>query len=515
MKEKVKNIILILLIIIFCISISPITMQNDTYYTIAIGEYILENGIDMKDPFSWHENLPYTYPHWGYDVATYLVYSLGETINGETGAYIAIYLCTAILAAILGIVIFKVNKKISENTMISFIITILAIYSIKAYIAARAQLVTFILFVLEIYFIERLLREPRKRYTIGLIIIPILIANVHAAVWWFYFILYIPYIAEYILAKILKKDNDTILNKIEITSNKNIKYLIIIMLICLFTGLLTPLGDVPYTYLIKTMLGNTTKNINEHLPMTVIEHIEPLIAIIVLVVVLVCTSTKIKLRDAFMISGLTLLMWYSRRQESLFFLIGSIIFNKLIFKTLENYKERKSKEIGRILLNKLGIATVSLIVIAFSVHFIMKKDGNTFVSQSTYPVKASEWILENLNIEEIKLFNEYNYGSYLLYKGIPVFIDSRADLYAPEFNTTTGKAEDGRDIFIDFIDVSQIKVFCGEIFEKYDITHVLLYQNSKMNLVIQNANDGMYNCIYEDNNFVIYEIKNQAMQVIL
>ena len=216
-----------------------------------------------------------------------------------------------------------------------------------------------------------------------------------------------------------------------------------------------------------------------------------------------------------MISGLTLLMWYSRRQESLFFLIGSIIFNKLIFKTLENYKERKSKEIGRILLNKLGIATVSLIVIAFSVHFIMKKDGNTFVSQSTYPVKASEWILENLNIEEIKLFNEYNYGSYLLYKGIPVFIDSRADLYAPEFNTTTGKAEDGRDIFIDFIDVSQIKVFCGEIFEKYDITHVLLYQNSKMNLVIQNANDGMYNCIYEDNNFVIYEIKNQAMQVIL
>lgn len=515
MKEKFKNITLILLIIIFCISISPITMQNDTYYTIAIGKHILENGIDMKDPFSWHEDLSYTYPHWGYDVATYLVYSLGETINGETGAYIAIYLCTAVLAAILGTVIFKVNKKISGNKMISFIITILAIYSIKAYIAARAQLVTFILFVLEIYFIEMLLREPRKRYAIGLIIIPILIANVHAAVWWFYFILYIPYIAEYILAKVLKKDNGTILNKIEITSNKNIKYLIIIMLICLLTGLLTPLGDVPYTYLIKTMLGNTTKNINEHLPMTVIEHIEPLIAVIVLVVVLVCTSTKIKLRDAFMISGLILLMWYSRRQESLFFLIGSIIFNKLIFKTIENHKEGKIKKIEIILLNKLGIATVSLIVIAFSVHFIMKKDGNTFVSQSTYPVKASEWIIENLDIEKIKLFNEYNYGSYLLYKGIPVFIDSRADLYAPEFNTTTRKVEDGRDIFMDFIDISQIKVFCGEIFEKYDITHVLLYQNSKMNLVIQNTNDGTYNCIYEDNNFVIYEIKNQTMQVIL
>ena len=40
--------------------------------------------------------------------------------------------------------------------------------------------------------------------------------------------------------------------------------LIIIMIICLFTGLITPLGDTAYTYLIKTMQGTTTENINEH-----------------------------------------------------------------------------------------------------------------------------------------------------------------------------------------------------------------------------------------------------------
>ena len=36
------------------------------------------------------------------------------------------------------------------------------------------------------------------------------------------------------------------------------------MIICVLTGLLTPLGDTPYTYLYKTMQGNTTQNINEH-----------------------------------------------------------------------------------------------------------------------------------------------------------------------------------------------------------------------------------------------------------
>ena len=513
MKEKTKNFILTILIILFCLSISPITMQNDTYYTIAIGEHILENGIDMKDPFSWHENLPYTYPHWGYDVATYLIYSVGQAISAETGGYFAIYLVTAILAAVLGVSLFKINKKISNNTLISFVITLLAIYSLKAYIAARAQLVTFILFIFEIYFIEMFLQKPKKRYVLGLIAIPTLIANLHVAVWWFYFILYMPYIAEYIMAKISKSEEKIIYDRIQVTKNKNVKYLILIMIICLFTGLLTPLGTTPYTYLVKTMIGDTTGNINEHLPMTIINHTEVLAALIVIILIFVCTKAKLKLADAFMLCGLILLMLYTRRQESLFFLVGSIIVNKILLEALEKYKEGGIQILEKILLSKVPIALISLLVVILSVHFIVQKDGNTFVNESSYPVQASEWILENLDLSNVRLFNEYNYGSYLLYKGIPVFIDSRADLYAPEFNTLTGKIEDGKNIFMDFIDVSNINVFYEDTFEKYDITHVILYKNSKMNLIIANTNDGTYNCIYEDEYFTLYEIKEKPLNV--
>ena len=41
---------------------------------------------------------------------------------------------------------------------------------------------------------------------------------------------------------------------------------------CVFTGLLTPLGEVPYTYLVKTMQGNTTQNISEHQPLILINN---------------------------------------------------------------------------------------------------------------------------------------------------------------------------------------------------------------------------------------------------
>ena len=87
-NEKISNIkfqiIAIIGIIIFSIAISPVSLQNDTFYTIKIGEYILQNGIDMKDPFSWHENLNYTYPHWAYDVFTYIIYN----VFGLSGIYI-------------------------------------------------------------------------------------------------------------------------------------------------------------------------------------------------------------------------------------------------------------------------------------------------------------------------------------------------------------------------------------------------------------------------------------------
>lgn len=76
-------------------------------------------------------------------------------------------------------------------------------YLMGPYIAARAQLVTFVLFVLTVLFIEKFLESGKKRYAVGLIIIPILIANLHSAVWPFYFVLFLPYIGEYIVRIII------------------------------------------------------------------------------------------------------------------------------------------------------------------------------------------------------------------------------------------------------------------------------------------------------------------------
>ncbi|MBR3249672.1 MAG: hypothetical protein IKF83_03115 [Clostridia bacterium] len=551
MKKKVMikfNIIAVLCIIIFCATIAPITLQNDTYYTISIGQHILENGIDMHDPFSWH-NIPYTYPHWGYDVFIYLIYSA----FGMTGIYIS----TCVLSVILGLLIYTVNCKIAKNHAISFIITLISIYLLKDYIAARAQLVTFILFILEILFIEQFLSTKKRRYAIGLIILPIIIANVHVAVWPFYFVLFLPYIAEYIIAVIADFIMDRKLTqfriktqinrlskkfgneekiaklhiklanlnikidkakekrsqakkepyKIKLSKNNTVKWLIIIITVCLLTGFLTPLGNTPYTYLLNTMQGNTTENINEHLPMTIANHDDILCLVIAYLSILIFTKTKLELRDLFMISGLAFLMLKSRRQSTMFALIGSIILNKMIYELIETYlKKGTEKKIINEVTTKAGAFVIIALTLGVSLHFVSEKKDNNYVDESTYPVSACDYILANVDIENSRFYNDYNFGSYMLFRGIPVFIDSRADLYAPEFNTPTGNPEDGKDIFMDFIEVSGIAKYYEPMFDDYNMTHVITYKNSKLAMLINNRGDEKYKEIYSDKYFVIYEI---------
>lgn len=553
-KTKMKfNVLAIFCILIFSFALTPVTFQNDTYYTIKIGEHIVQTGqIDMQDPFSWHEDLPYTYNHWLYDVSTYLVYNLGENIG--IGGFCALYIATIILSMILGIVLYYVSCKLCKNQVVAFLVSMATMYLLKNFIAARAQLVTFILFALTILFIEQFIRTKKKRYAIYLIIIPILIANLHCAVWPFYFVLYLPYVVEYMLAVLadvqlyyfiaikwnelkikkltkkgkldeigkyqekiahlqldkengrqLRKKNETKAFKVIFKREDSVKWLMVIMLICTLTGLLTPIGTTPYTLLPKLMQGNTTQNISEHQPLTLINNRAMLIIFTVFLMFLIFTDTKLSLRDFFMLAGLTLLTFMTRRQASMFVIVCGFIFAKMSANFLRKYDKDGTDKVIKIMTSLLGKIFTVLLVILLSFIMYKGKINNEFVNSSSYPVKAADYILEELDINNMRLFNEYNYGSYLLYRGIPVFIDSRADLYAPEFNgkkNADGKY-DGRDIFSDYINTSNITKYYEETFEKYKITHVILKTNTKLNMLI--SRDENYKELYKDKSFIIYE----------
>lgn len=548
LQSIIFHIVAVMCISIFCFAIAPKTLQNDTFYTLKIGEYIYNNGISdlTQDLYSWHE-LPYTYPHWLYDLSMFLIYnSFGQ---------LGIYVSTMILTAILGISIYVLSNKKSKNKVVSLAISIGAIYLMKSFIAARAQLVTFILFVWTVFCIESFLETKKKRYAISLLIIPLLIANLHCAVFPFYFVLYLPYIAEYFLLLIEERDLDLKLfsifmkirkklsrkseakekceikidkiknavterkkkrevirenpYKIRVKKNHVVLLLITIMAIAALTGFLNPAGDGAYTYLYKTLQGNTTQSINEHLPLTLTDNQEFAIALVIFLLVLIFTDTKIRLSDLFMLMGVTYLAFKSRRQVSMFALFAGPVLASLIGNFVNKYDKETFQKIERFVTGWFGATVVICCFIILSTNIIKPHLRDEYIEVGSYPVEASEWILKNLDVENIKLYNEYNYGSYLLFRGIPVFIDSRCDLYSPEFNGTYNKEEkeyEGRDIFSDALNIAGVAVDYETKFEEYGVTHVILYENAKLAMILED--DPNYDLIYSDDNFVIFERLN-------
>lgn len=484
----------ILWICILAIGVVRKSLQNDTFYTIKIGELILNNGIDMMDHFSFHAGLAYTYPHWLYDVIIYMIYHL----MGIKGMYIS----SIVFLMILLFVVFKTNVFVSKSKTVAAFGTFICTLAISGFVTARAQLISFILFALEIFFIENFLEKKKNKYLGGLLLISLILCNIHVAVWPFYFIIYLPYLAEYVVAVIkkkIKKKNKFLLfldKKLDIQENDGIKYLFLIMILSLFTGLMTPIGDTPYTYLIKTMMGNSQKYIQEHQMLSWIDS--PFTIIIAGETLFLALISKIKLRDLFMICGLVLMSVMSIRHLSLLALIGTICFSRVFAMFLDNF----NFDVDGTLLNFFNkrvviFASYAFVILLASVMFY-QQTKKEYVNEEFYPVKATKYIKENIDISKARIFNDYNFGSYLLFYDIPVFIDSRADLYTKQFSGFN------YDIFDDY---EFIVGNYQEKFDFYNITHILIYKkNNPLYMTLKTNNN--YNNLYEDEYFVFYERLN-------
>lgn len=484
-KTNIKFLILgIVVILLTVIAISPKEFQNDLFYTIKVGESIFNNGIDFVDHFSFHSNLPYTYPHYLFDLIVYIVYNKFN--------YTGLYILEILFTFILGMIIFQVNRKQTKNNVIPLLLSILTLFCLKPYITLRAQLLTFSIFALTYYYLERLYNYKDKKCIIGLIINIILINNLHIAVFPFFFIMFLPYIAEELVSYIKRLVNNK--SKIIIKNNKYIKLLLLSIMICLIASLLTPLKLIPYSYLYNTLINDTMSQIQEHLPLVLKDNLVVLVFVFVSFALLFVRKSKITLHDLFMLLGLLFMAIMSSRQSSLLLLIGMFIFTKILCETIDSY--RYDNELSMFLTGRVGILITLIFTFIIGINPLLINMNKDYVNEELYPTKGALFIKNNLNNEDIRIFNEYNFGSYLLLNDIKVFIDSRCDLYTYSYNKIN-------DYFNDYTNVVTLSTYYEYVFNKYDITHVMLGNDLSLNQFLDN--DINYSIIYRDNYFTIYQ----------
>ncbi len=496
-KNKYFDLVVIISIIFLCAAFTNKTMQNDTFYTIKIGNLIMQNGIDMKDHFSWISNLPYTYPHWLYDVFISILYNFK--------GFPALYISNIFFYSIIGFLIYFISKQRTNNYLFSFVLTIIIIGFLTPFVTTRAQMISFIIFILEKYFLDKFLQDGKLKDALVIILLSILLINVHLATWIFFYVLFLPPIAGHYLSLLLKKirknEKDFSIGLITFKTNKNVHKLFIIIACCLLTGFLTPLGTTPYTYIFNQFTGHTLSHIGEYQNITINNCFSFFQLLFVLLILLLFTKEKIEVSDLFLLLGLILMSLTAIRSYAYLLIIGFFVVSNYIGNCNKKINANILKKMDCLFHKPLELLTIFLCFAGFGTGLLLYKyNSYDYIDEKAYPVEATKYIKEKLNTDEIKLFNEYSFGSYLIYNDVKVFIDSRSDLYTKPFNKIP------RDIFDDYTKIIKDLDY-HEPFDYYGITHILLYTDSNIKKVLDE--DHNYKAIYEDDNFVLYErLKN-------
>lgn len=456
-------------------------IENDTFFTVAIGRSIMENGFSNLDVLTWHENL--AFPHSGiFDLIIYGVYNI-------TKDFTSIYIYTILMTCILLGLLFFVSYKMSKNIIASVIYTLCAWFLGNPTFCARAFQFSFIFFVLEFYFIDRLLEKNEKKYSIILILLGIFIANIHSSVYPIYFVMFLPHIVEIILGKLNIK-----IPKIDIEKRRGERLLFVTFVIGLFTGLCSFAGFAPYTDMLKVMMGMSNEFIGEIAP-TTFENNKIFFAIILVVILFIVNGKqKIKLSDLLYILGFGVLTLLVYRGFFFFVFLSGISITKVISSFFVENEIKINKYLKILAFAVSGVLFI-LVMSADSLR-VMEDE---LIPKRDYPVELSEYILENVDLENMRIYNHFNYGSYLEYKGIKAFIDSRSGMFCEEFNP-------GCTILEDWYAVDNGDKDYSEIFEKYDITHVVSKKFDTLANKLEE--DENYDLIYSDKYWVLYERNN-------
>lgn len=492
MKQKI-NIIFGILIVIFSMSVVPKTLQNDTFFTIPIGNYILEHGgLDGMDHWSYHENLRFTHSGWIFDLMILFSY--------QKGGFFGCYVFTMIVTGGIGLLFFVNLLSHKNSSVLSFMMTIIVMGASAGFFTARAQILSLWLLLLEVLSIHKFLEKGQKRYAVCLIFIALVLANTHDTVWPVYFVVYLPYIAEFALYQFGKLLDYKFEEKLVVQRKSHMIKLILIGIIAIFTGFLTPVLGTPFTNIINVMKGISTEEISELQSVNLLTEKRLLFISITTIGILAFTKTKIKIVDGLLIGGFLLSGLLASRNISFAYLIAGLYFTNIVTDFFQQNDRNQYFEKIQIKMQKpISTIIISITILLLATCKFVTQLGMPYIDEKAQPVKATAWIKENIDLATMRIYNHFNFGSYLELNEIPVFIDSRSGIYCSEFNDTT--------VFQDFCAIKNGKQNYREIFEKYQITHALLYNQETINLYI--CYDEDYELIYKDEDFSLYQKKGK------
>lgn len=460
--KKNKICLFLTFIIIIASSIFLFNYGNDFYWHLKVGEYMINNHTIPKDGiFSWYalnNGLIWISHEWLFEIIIYLF----QILFSNYGSFVYVLIMMSMIA----IMIWKLNaEKFLEKPFytIGWALCGTLIFANKT--LPRPHLFSFLFFTITIYFAKNILQNPKSKLIYIAPIISILWSNIHGGS---SNLSYIIYFIFFLYSLIIKKQK-----------KQSIKFLYA----CVFSLLsiiVNPHGlkmiIYPYINMTYTTMINCIgewKNLN----FFSIDGFFYTLFIISIIYTIIKNKNRINILDCVLLIIFTILGIKATRFMPYLFIISSSI--------IPNYWNK-----SRIKINILPILSfVSIIFITINIYLVRHINQNFH--------KISNEMINYLKAEDnMILYNSYNLGGYLIYQGIPVFVDGRADMYIDSILSDVCQIEKGRNSSI-------LKNYSFNTFlvENTSGAYIYLKNNSEYQLLLQDKNNSLFllNTLVSDN----------------
>lgn len=424
MKRRLKDTTYIYFYILFalCVTILSVFISNglsgnDFWWHVKAGQWIVDNkSFPVHDMFSWYgieNNLKWTAHEWLSEVVFYLIFSIG----GQIGIYVFCFAISVILLAL----IYSVCKDFVLNNMlftVLFFVYTTILFCLFVY--ARPHIFSFIIFFLTLKILYDYVNNKSEKAIYFLPLLGILWANFHGGSSNLIYILPIFFIITGLFNFSFGKVEFKALPK------KKIIKLALTTIVSAACICINPYGISMLTYPFSNMsdtlmldLINEWASPDAKVLATLLFFFIPFALVLLS---LFTTDKKIKAIDLLVLAFFSYMFLRSTR-FIVFYMIATSFFALYYMPKFGklNPVERKADKI-------FSVVIIGLLCAATIFGFV----------RASFTYKNGDLITHELDKQFVDLIKEdnpsrpytdYNYGGDLIYYGVRVYVDGRADVY--------------------------------------------------------------------------------------
>ena len=431
-------------------------LDNDSWYVLAEGREIVENGIYYEDQLSMHEGLEVTVQNYGFAAIFYLLYQA----FGSVGVYIAMLLLNLLLCYLIYKICMLISNKNVNLSLILMILTDLVLG--RWFVVTRAQLLSYCILMLVIYILELYIKTDKTKHLWWIPLLSLAQVNLHASVWPMILLTIGVYIIDGIKQPKLHLDGYR-------------KWpLIAVGLTSLLVGFLNPYGIKMMTFIL-TSYGIQEANafVIEMHPFNL--ETSSLIALYVviattLILYIFGNNKNIRMRWLFLLFGFLALGINTFKGMAYLILV-------LLFPLAAVYKNTKVEKWGTrksrwMVASWMGIFAVLTIIICIVI--MLPEIGRRGPSEEMIgAIDMLDQEVGDIDKKTLDIYTGYNEGGYLEYRGYKPYIDPRMEVFIKSNN---GKA----DIFQEYYEMYNGDMEKDEFLRRYDFDYLVVREGEKL-----------------------------------